>query len=61
MCVCVCTLIYELFLKAWLLLVLFVLTDGERDGLWMAYGGLPFSGTGCPVPDVANIYFIWNV
>ena len=30
-------------------------------GKGMAYGGLPFLGTGCPVPDVANIYLIWNV
>ena len=22
----------------------------------MAYGGMPFLGTGCPVPTVANIY-----
>ena len=27
----------------------------------MAYGGQPFPGIGCPVPDVAIIYFIWNV
>ena len=27
----------------------------------VAYGGLPFPGTGCLVPDVANIYLIWNV
>ena len=27
----------------------------------MAYGGLPFPGTGCPVLDVVNIYLIWNV
>ena len=26
-------------------------------GKGMAYGALPFPGTGCPVPDVANIYF----
>ena len=26
----------------------------------MAYGALPFPGTGCPVPDVGNIYLIWN-
>ena len=26
----------------------------------MAYGGLPFPGTGCPVPDVTDIYLIWN-
>ena len=25
-----------------------------------ACGGLPFLGTGCPVPDVGNIYLIWN-
>ena len=30
-------------------LYLFVLTDGESDGL-------RFPGTGCTVPDVANIY-----
>ena len=40
-------------------LALFVLTDGERDGL--LYCSLPFPGTGCPVPDVANIYLIWNI
>ena len=27
----------------------------------MAYGGLPFPGTGGPVPNVANIHFLWNV
>ena len=27
----------------------------------MTNGGLPFSGTGCPVPDVVSIYSIWNV
>ena len=27
----------------------------------MAYGGLPFPGTGCPVPDVGNIYLISKV
>ena len=32
-------------------------TDAER----VAFGGLPFPGTGCPEPDVANIYLIWNV
>ena len=30
-------------------------------GKGMAYGGLYFLGTGCPVPDVANTYLIWNV
>ena len=25
----------------------------------MAYGGLPFPGTGCPVRDVVIIYLIW--
>ena len=30
-------------------------------GKGMAYGGLPFTGTGCPVPDVVNIYFIRNI
>ena len=30
-------------------------------GKGVAYGGLPFPGTGCPVPDVANTYLIWNV
>ena len=29
-------------------------------GKGTAYGGLPFLGTGCPVPDVANNYLIWN-
>ena len=27
-------------------------------GPWWAYGGLPFSGTGCPVPDIDFNYFI---
>ena len=25
----------------------------------MAYGGLPFPGTGCPVLDVVIIYLMW--
>ena len=29
-------------------------------GKGVAYGSMPFPGTGCPVPDVANIYLIWN-
>ena len=29
-------------------------------GEGVAYGGLPFPGTGCPVPDVGNIYLVWN-
>ena len=29
-------------------------------GEGMAYGGLPFPGTGCPVPDVGNIYLVWS-
>ena len=29
----------------------------QIDGEGMAYGGLPFPGTGCPVPDVGNDYF----
>ena len=27
-------------------------------GPWWAYGGQPFSGTGCPVPDIDFNYFI---
>ena len=27
-------------------------------GKGMAYGGMPFPGIGCPVPDVVNIYLI---
>ena len=27
----------------------------------MAFVGLSFPGTGCPVPDVANIHLILNV
>ena len=27
-------------------------------GEGMAYGGMSFLGTGCPVPDV--IYLLWN-
>ena len=30
------------------------------DGEVVAYGGLPFPGTGCPVPDVGNIHIVWN-
>ena len=30
-------------------------------GKEVAYGGLPFLGTGYPVPDIANIYLMWNV
>ena len=26
----------------------------------MAHGGLPFPGTGSPVPDVGNIYLVCN-
>ena len=45
------------------------LTNGGRHlfhlyclmGKGMAYGHLPFSGTGYPVPDVANIYLIRTV
>ena len=33
-------------------LALFVLTDGDRDGILRP---------GCPIPDVANIYLICNV
>ena len=29
-------------------------------GQGVACGGLPFLGTGCPVPDIANIYLICN-
>ena len=29
-----------------------------REG--MSYGGLPFSGTGCHVPDVYVHYVVWN-
>ena len=29
-------------------------------GEGVAYGGLPFSGTGCPVPGVDNIYLVRN-
>ena len=29
-------------------------------GKWMAHGGQPCPGTGCPVADIDNIYFIWN-
>ena len=29
-----------------------------REG--MAYGGLPFPDTGCPVPGVGNIYLVWH-
>ena len=32
------------------------LTDGEG----VAYGGLPFPGTGCPAPDFGNICLVWN-
>ena len=34
--------------------LLTVLTDGERDGLWWPV----FRGTGCPIPDVTNLYLI---
>ena len=30
-------------------------------GKGMAYGGLPFPGTGYPIPDVSNIFLIWNI
>ena len=30
-------------------------------GEGMAYGGQPFWGTKWPVPDIYNIYLIWNV
>ena len=26
----------------------------------LAYGGLPFSGIVCPVPDVGINYLVWN-
>ena len=29
-------------------------------GEGMAYGGLPFLGTVCPIPDVGYIYLSWN-
>ena len=29
-----------------------------REGL--AYGGLPFLNTGCPVPEFGNIDLVWN-
>ena len=35
-------------------------------GEGMAYGGLPFPGTGCPIPDVDNIcllcidFYVWD-
>ena len=53
-----CILIYDLLFKS--------LTDGVYHlfylywlmGIEMANGGLPFPGTGCPVPDVTNIYLM---
>ena len=30
-------------------------------GEGMVYGDMPFPGTGCPVPGVANFYLMWNV
>ena len=44
------------------------LTDGGCHLLYLyslmgdriAYGCLFFPGTGCPVPDITNIYVIWN-
>ena len=30
-------------------------------GKEVVYGGLIYTGAGCPEPDVANIYLIWNV
>ena len=58
-----CILKYDLLLNMWLMV----------DGVWhlfylywlvgkgMAYGGLPFPGTGCPVPGVANICLMPNI
>ena len=30
------------------------------DGEGMAYDSLPLQGTGCPVPDIGYIYFVWK-
>ena len=32
----------------------------ELMGVGVANGGLPFPGTVYPVPDVGNIYLIWD-
>ena len=29
-------------------------------GLGMDYGGMPILDIGCTVPDVGNIYLLWN-
>ena len=49
----------KLYIDIWFIFYLFYLYWLMGKG--MAYGGLPFPGTGCPVPDVANTYLIWNV
>ena len=55
-------------LHDFILFVLRCLNDGVCDwyidallmGEGMAYDGLPFPDTGCPVPDVGYIYIVWN-
>ena len=59
--------LHELYIDIWFTLT--SLTDGVWHSLYlhwlmgkgMAYSGLPYLSTGCPVPDVVNIYVIWNV
>ena len=56
-----CTLIYDLFLKVWLMGCATCIYLYWLMGKGIAYGGLPFPSTGCPISDVANIYLIWNI
>ena len=55
------TLLYDLLLKFLLMgcarfIYLYCMMGKE-----MTYDGLPFPGTGYPVPDVTNIYLIWTI
>ena len=44
----------------WMGVVGWVGVNGGGDVGVASYGGLPFSGTGCPVLDVGNTYLVWN-
>ena len=55
-----CTSVHDLLLKVWLMGCDTCIHLYWLMGKGIAYGGLPFLGTSCPIPDVANIYLIWN-
>ena len=56
-----CTFIYDLVLKLWLMGCANCIYLCWLMGKGVAYGGLPFPATGCPVPDGGSIYLIWNI